>query len=404
MDYIERLLRSTFEKVLKHNKSILLLGPRQTGKTTLVEELVQTDLAYSFLDPSTRRRFEEDPELLINEIKGLVRTKKIKERPLIFIDEIQKIPEIMNTLQLIIDKKMANFILTGSSLRKLRRKNKDVNLLPGRVIELNLGALSLLELSDEICPDIEDLLLNGSLPEVILQTDSQYKELLLTSYVDIYLEEEIRAEAFVQNLSSFSRFLTYAAVDSGKLLNTTNLSKEIGVSRRTIDEYYQILEDCLIADRIEPLSNHHTRRKLAKSPKYLLFDLGIRRIAAGEGLRLPQKYYGDLFEQFIGIEILKLIKIFAPQAKCFYWRDHTGPEVDYVIEFNRQYLPIEVKWTSKPSKKDARHLLLFIKEYECALPAYIVCQAPNPIEINSDIIAVNWKDISEIVRDFLISN
>ena len=252
----------------------------------------------------------------------------------------------MDTLQLAIDEKWANFIITGSSLRKLRRKKKDTNLLPGRVIELHLGGLSLLEL-DESYLELEDLLLNGMLPEILLQKEIKYKELLLTSYVDIYLEEEVRLEAASENLSNFSRFLNYAAVDAGTQLNITNLSKEVGVSRHTIENYYQILEDCLIVDRIEPLTSLTTRRRLAKSPKYLFFDLGIRRIAASEGLRLPQKYFGDLFEQFIGIEILKLIKIFAPQAKCRYWRDHSGPEVDYIIEYNRQYLAIEVKWTSK---------------------------------------------------------
>ncbi len=401
MPYIKRLIQPIFEKVLAQNKSIMLLGPRQTGKTTLVEELIETDLSYSFLESSVRRRFEEDPGLLIAEIKGLIQSKKMKKRPLVFVDEIQKIPQIMDTIQLAIDKKLANFILTGSSLRKLRRKKKDVNLLPGRVIELNLGGLTLLELGDDIYPNLEDLLLNGALPEIILQKDSQCKELLLTSYVNIYLEEEIRAEAHVQNLASFSRFLTYAAVDAGKQLNVTNLSREIGVSRHTIEEYYQILQDCLIADRIEPIVKSTTRRRLTKAPKYLLFDLGIRRIAASEGLRLPQKYLGDLFEQFIGIEILNLIKIFAPQAKCYYWRDHTGPEVDYIIEFNRQYLPIEVKWTSKPTRSDGKHLLSFMKEYDCAVPAYIVCQTPKTMEIERDIIAIGWKEISAVIRDFL---
>lgn len=403
MGYVKRLLHSTFKKVLEHNKSILLLGPRQAGKTTLVEQLIETDLSYSFLESKVRRRFEANPDLLIAEIKGLIRTKKIRERPLVFIDEIQKVPQIMDTIQLAIDKKLANFILTGSSLRKLRRKKKDINLLPGRVIELHLSALSFLELNEEISPSIEDLLLNGSLPEIALQKDPQYKELLLTSYVDIYLEEEIRAEALVQNLSSFSRFLTYAAVDAGKQLNISSLSKEIGVSRQSIEEYYQILEDCLVADRIEPITSTTTRRRLSKAPKYLLFDLGIRRVAAGEGLRLPQKYYGDLFEQFIGIEIFKLIKIFAPQAKCYYWRDHKGPEVDYVIEYNRQYLPIEVKWTSKPTRSDAKHLLSFIKEYDCVLPAYIVCQTPRVMEVDNDVIAINWKEVFGVIKDFLLS-
>lgn len=307
----------------------------------------------------------------------------------------------MNTIQFIIDQKMANFILTGSSLRMLRRRTKDVNLLPRRVIELHLGALSLLELDDEICPDLEDLLLNGSLPEILLQKDLQYKELLLTSYVDIYLEEEIRAEALVQNLSSFSKFLTYAAVDAGKQINVSHLSQEIGISRKSIEGYYQILEDCLVVDRIAPITTTTSRRRLTKAPKYLFFDPGIRRIAAGEGLKLPQHYYGELFEQFIGIEILKLIKIFAPQAKCYYWRDHKGPEVDFVIEYNRKYLPIEVKWTATPKRRDAKHLLSFMREYDCFLPAYIVCQTPNAMEIEDHVLAVSWKEFSGLIRDAL---
>ena len=403
MSYVKRLIQSTLKKILERNKSVMLLGPRQTGKTTLADQQIKTDLAYSFLESTIRRRFENDPDTLIAEIKGFIQTQKFKKIPIVLIDEVQKIPKIMDVIQFAIDQKLANFILTGSSTRKLRRGREDVNLLPGRVIELHLSGLSLLEMSDDIFPDLEDLLLNGSLPEILLQGDVQHKELLLTSYVNLYLEEEIRAEALVKNLSSFSRFLTYAAVDAGKQLNMTNLSREIGITRRTIEDYYQILEDCLIADRIDPVIDLTTRRRLTKSPKYLLFDLGIRRIAAGEGLRLPQKYFSELFEQFIGMEILKLVKIFAPQAKCRYWRDHAGPEVDYVIEYNRQYLPIEVKWTSNPTRSDGKHLLSFMKEYECALPAYIVCQTSRPMEIAPNIIAISWKEISVIVRDFLQS-
>ena len=129
--------------------------------------------------------------------------------------------------------------------------------------------------------------------------------------------------------------------------------------------------------------------------------MGIRRIAAGEGLRLPQKYFGDLFEQFVGIEILKLIRIYAPQAKLCYWHDHAGPDVDYVIEYNRQYLPIEVKLTDKPSKGDAKHLLSFMNEYDCAKPAYIFCRTPRPMAITENVLAVNWREMCEIIRTFL---
>ena len=118
-------------------------------------------------------------------------------------------------------------------------------------------------------------------------------------------------------------------------------------------------------------------------------------------MRLPEKYFGALFEQLIGIEILKLIRIFARQAKLRYWRDHAGPEVDYIIEYNRQYLPIEVKWTKQPAKSDAKHIITFMKEYDCAKPAYLVCQTPRSFEIAENIIAINWLDLPYNIKKFL---
>ena len=400
MSFIHRLIESQLHSILNMDKSILLLGPRQTGKTTLLKEQFKPDLNYSFVKTQQRRRFEMNPELLIKEIKGHISIEGLKRKPIVIIDEIQKVPIIMDVIQDAIDEKLANFILTGSSARKLKRDNHDINLLPGRVLELHLDGLSLLEMSHHL-PELDDLLLNGSLPEIILQADYLAKEKLLTSYVNIYLEEEIRAEALVRNLASFSRFLTYAAVDAGKQLNASNLSRELGISRNTILDYYQILEDCLIADRIEPITNHSTRKRLTKSPKYLFFDLGVRRVAAAEGLRLPSIYFSDLFEQFVGIEILKLLRIFAPQAKLRYWRDHAGPEVDYVIEYNRQYIPIEVKWTSTPKKEHAKHLITFMQEYDCVKPAYIICRTPRAVQINEQVIAIPWQVLAKQLKELL---
>lgn len=406
MTFINRLIQSRVEQILSRGKSVLLLGPRQTGKTTLLAHQITTDLEYSFIKPDVRRRYEQNPEILISEINAYITLQRLKEKievkPIVLIDEIQKVPAIMDPTQDAIDDNLATFVLTGSSARKLKRnrEGEDINLLPGRVIELRMDALSLLEFPKGL-PEINDLILNGCLPEVVLQSNSQDKEELLTSYVNIYLEEEIRAEAVVRNLASFSRFLTYAAVEAGKEINVNNLSEEIGVSRHTIGEYYQILLDCLVAERIEPITNTTSRRRLTKSPKYLFFDMGIRRVAAGEGLRLPQQYYGELFEQFVGIELLKLIRLYAPQAKLRYWHDHAGPEVDYVIEFNRQYLPIEVKWTSTPTKSHAKHLLKFLDEYDCVKPAYIVCQTPRAMEIAENVLAIGWDIMPELIRDFL---
>ncbi len=405
MRFINRLIQNRVNEILSRGKSILLLGPRQTGKTTLLTHQIKADLAYSFIEADVRRRHELNPEILTAEIKAHLQLHKMHHTPIVLIDEIQKIPAIMDTIQDAIDKKLAIFVLTGSSARKLKRhkENKNINLLPGRVIELRLDALSLLEMLDAL-PTIDELILNGSLPEIVQQKTSQHREELLISYVNIYLEEEIRAEAIVRNQPSFSRFLSYASIEAGKEINVNKLSQEIGVSRHTINEYYQILLDCLIVDRIEPITNLTTRRRLTKSPKYLFFDMGIRRVAAGEGLRLPEKYYGELFEQFIGVEILKLIRLFAPQAKLKFWRDHAGPEVDYVIEYNRRYIPIEVKWTTAPSAADARHLVKFMSEYDCIKPALIICRTPKAMLLHENILAIGWEMMPALLRDLLLTS
>lgn len=399
MTYINRLIQPRINAILNRGKSILLLGPRQTGKTTVLSHQITADMEYSFIKGDVRRRYEAKPELLIQEIQAFKTLNTNIEQPVVLIGEIQKVPIITDTIQSAIDDGIAKFILTGSSARKLKRnqKKQEINLLPGRVIELRMDALSVLELSEQL-PQLDDLLLNGSLPEIILQKNRQDKEELLTSYVNIYLEEEIRAEAIVRNLASFSRFLTYAAVEAGNEINVNNLSEEIGVSRNTTNEYFQILLDCLVAERIEPITDITTQRRLTKSPKYLFFDMGLRRIAAGEGLRLPMRYFGTLFEQFIGIELLKIIRLYAPQAKLRYWHDHAGPEVDYVIEYNRQFIPIEVKYTDKPSKADAKHLFSFIKEFDCVLPAFVVCRTPQAVQISDNVIAVGWQQFFNLIN------
>ena len=398
--YIKRILKQSASQILALDKNILLLGPRQTGKTTMLSHQLQADLDYTFLLNTTRMRFEQNPDSIINEITAYRTLHPHIHLPTILIDEVQKVPAILDPIQYAIDQKLAKFVLTGSSARQLKRNRSGVNLLPGRVIELQLASLSLNEMHDCL-PTLEELLLYGSLPEIVLQSDLTAKEQLLQSYVSIYLEEEIRAEALVRNLAAFTRFLRYAAIDSGKELNISKVSQEIGVSRHLIYEYYQILQDCLIVQRIDALSDLRTRRRLTKSPKYLMFDLGVRRIAAGEGLRIPEKYYGDLFEQFVGLEILKFIYQKMPQARLYYWKDHNGPEVDYVIDYNHQYIAIEVKYTLEPRTKDAKHLLTFIAEHDNIAAAFIICRAEKPTTITDEIIALNWRELPQMLDSLL---
>jgi predicted AAA+ superfamily ATPase len=388
---IKRNITQQIQAALARGKSILLLGARQTGKTTAVMEQVKPDITYSFVDIDIRHRYEKDPSLLIKELK--LALPSWKAPPIIFIDEIQKIPKMMDVVQLLVDQKQAKFIVTGSSVRKLRHGSA-VNLLPGRVVVLTMDPLHLEELP-EPKPELMDLLLYGTLPHIFTEMEYENKETDLHSYVTTYLEEEIRAEALVRNVGSFARFLELAASESGHIVNFTKLSQEVGVAVTTIAEYYQILEDCMVAFRIDPIIKSISRRRLIKAPKFLFFDLGIRRVAANEGTRLPEGHIASLFEQYVGIELIHRTRGLA-HAKVNYWRDASGIEVDYVLNTEKEYVPIEVKWTDMPSIKDARHIEKFLAEYDNAKKGYIVCRTPHAFEITDQIIALPWQEINRI--------
>lgn len=392
MKYVERDVGKKLLRVIDRGKSVLLLGPRQTGKTTLVNHL-ESNASYSLADVRVRLRYEKNPALLVNEIEALAET--MDQQPLITIDEIQKIPILMDVAQDLIDRKIAQFILTGSSVRKLRRSG-EVNLLPGRVIPIYMDPLVVDEVPENP-PNLKEWLLFGSLPEVVLTENADDKEEMLRSYITTYLEEEIRAEALVRNIGSFARFLEFAASESGYPINLAKLSQEVGVPHHTIASYYEILEDCLVMERIEPISRSKSRRKLIKAQKYLIFDLGIRRVAAREGARPPASYFGHLFEQFIGLQLIRLTRNELPKINICYWRDANGPEVDWVVDKGDEYIPIEVKWGESPTLKDARHLQLFLEEYDEAKQGYIVCQTPRKMKLAENIYAIPWQELSGLV-------
>ena len=388
MTLIKRALKEKLASVVNRGKSVLLLGPRQTGKTTLLKEY-QADLEITLLISKTRRSYESDPDLLIREVQSLKASKG--SIPLVIVDEIQKVPALMDSVQYLIDTKIAQFILTGSSARKLSRQ-KNINLLPGRVIQLRLDPFSLQELLSPL-PSEEDFLIYGSLPAIRLESDLHIREEELDSYVDLYLEDEIRAEALVRDIGSFENFLRLAATESGNIVNFDKISQDVGVARTTIASYYQILEDCLIVERITPYTESLSRKKLIKSPKYLFFDLGLRRLVAEEPSVLPEKYLGALFEQFIGLEIIRWARLQQTKISVHFWRDSAGPEVDWVLQKHESLLPIEVKWTDNPSLRDAKHLELFIKEYSKAKTGYIVCRVNRPQMLAEGIEAISWRDL-----------
>lgn len=395
MSYVLRLIQERIEKTLQRGKSILLLGPRQTGKTTLLHKL-PLDRYLSLANLETRIGYEQDLGRFAREIEALA--AQSTNRPIIAVDEIQKIPILFDAIQDLIDRDLGQFILTGSSARKLR-KTQALNLLPGRVIPHHMDPLMIQELPKEKLV-IENLLLFGSLPEIVLEDDIDIREENLEAYVSLFLDEEIRVEAAVRNVGMFAQFLHLAASESGKAMNFDKISQDIGVARGTISSYYQILEDCLVSEKIEPITHSVTRKRLIKTPKFLLFDLGIRRVSAKLGTKLPNEIMGNLFEEYIGLELLRYIRLHSPRSALRFWRDANGPEVDWIVEKHGEYLPIEVKWTNKPTLSQSNHLHLFLKEYS-AKKGYLVCRIPFRQKLSETVDAIPWQEIPYIVEEFL---
>jgi len=403
MIYIDRTIEEALARALARNKSVLLLGPRQTGKTTLICRQPH-QLHINFIAPAIRQRYERNPSILSGEVEALrasfsgltpgpVANKiAVEPLPLVILDEVQKVPEIMDVVQDLIDRKVAQFILSGSSVRKLRRHGY-TNMLPGRVISLRLDPLSMQEATPK---NLEECLLDGSLPGICAVPDPTDRQTDLSSYVTTYLEDEVRTEAVVRKLGPFARFLEYAAADAGRIINAHKLSQEIGVSQPTIKSYYQILEDCLIIDRVDPVSQSQTRKKLIRAQKYLFFDLGVRRLAAREGRNLPLETMGHLFEQFVGLELLRLLRSTNAQQRLRFWRDPDGPEVDWILDTSDGYTPIEVKWTDRPSLNDARHLRVFMREYTRATAGFVVCRTPRTVQLSPQVQAIPWQELGRI--------
>ena len=384
MNYIFRIIETNLRQILHWGKSVLLLGPRQTGKTTLLKQF-PVDLTISFANPLVRRRYEQNLNLLYDEIKALS-----NKQPRVIIDEVQKIPEILDAVQDLIDKGLAQFILTGSSARKLRQPK--INWLPGRVINLHLDPLMFSELPlDKL--DLTLLLYYGSLPEVVLTEDVDKKTLLLDSYTSLYLEEEIRTEAAVRNVARFTEFLSLAAAESGNIINFSKLSQELGISRKTIADYFQILEDCLIVEKVSAYSTTKTRRRLTKSDKYIFFDLGVKRLAQYAGVDQVRDIQGRLFEELIGIELVRCCRLLKERAKVYYWRDSSGPEVDWLVEQNNQLIAYEVKLKETPAQQDIKHLKIFMSEHPSCKRAYVVCQTPNAFQLDENITAIPWQKL-----------
>lgn len=324
-------LRLTDEKVRKTSKSILLLGPRQTGKSTLIRGLtpdISINLAFEqvFLDYSAQ------PDLIEKVLE--------REQPrTVFIDEVQRIPSLLNTVQGILDDnpQKYRFYLTGSSARKLRRGR--ANLLPGRVVQYQLGPLIWEELGSDL--NLDDAIAFGTLPGVVSETDTSVRQDLLRTYASTYLKEEIQAEALTREIEGFARFLFVAASKSGEFLDFSKMGSLAGITQKTSSRFFEILEDTLIVNRLDAYAVNETRR-LIRHPKFYFFDNGVLN-GLLKNFTLSQDRRGFLFEHFIVNQILAANSILGEPARLSTYRTEAGSEVDLIVEKNNDVLALEIK-------------------------------------------------------------
>lgn len=371
---IERNLN--LNKILK-NKSIFIFGPRQTGKTTFLKTSFQDAKTYSLLKSDIYLRLLKDPSLIRNElelIEGNI--------PLIIIDEIQKLPSLLDEVQELIDSKNVKFVLTGSSARKLKKQG--VNLLGGRATWLNFNSFNFIELGNNF--DLLRVLQFGTLPPVYLSKNpSSY----LKDYVDLYLREEIMAEGLVRKLPAFSRFLEVAALCNGQMLNYTKIANDAQVPKTTTYEYFQILKDTLIAYELNSYKETK-KRKAIQASKFYFFDSGVVRYLQGRAsLNFNSEDFGSCFEAFIFHELKSYTDNNFLKDLC-YFRSCSGYEVDFILD-NR--VAIEVKSTKKVSKSDLKGL--FALKEENLIEKYILVSLD---EINQKIDGV----FCYYYKDFLI--
>lgn len=330
-----------FSRLRKLSKthSFFLFGPRGSGKTTLLHERFdpKCTIWFDLLDSKVEEQFFHDPSRLYAIVKALP-----PQVTHVVIDEIQKVPKLLDEVHRLIEEKQKEFVLTGSSARKLKRGG--ANLLAGRAFMYHLYSLSCFELKDVF--DLETALQWGTLPKIYSLQDDSDREAFLRSYSETYLKEEILDEQVVRKLPPFRRFLEIAAQANGKIVNYSNIANDVGVDDKTVKEYFQILEDTLIGFFLEPYHNSF-RKRLSEKPKFYFFDTGVARSLARRLSvpLLPKTFmYGDAFEHFVILEFIRLSSYFQPDYRFSYIRTAGDVEVDLVIE--RPGLPllcIEIK-------------------------------------------------------------
>jgi predicted AAA+ superfamily ATPase len=381
MNPIKRLL--TIE--LPKGQSAFLWGPRKTGKTTFLRAAFPNSLTYDLLQTDLFIEFTKRPFLLREQLLA-AEPRQLKDP--IIMDEVQKIPQLLDEVHWLIENKGLRFILCGSSARKLKRGK--ANLLGGRAWRY--------EMHPFVSVEIENFHLlkglnRGLIPLHYLQEEYGKS---LQAYVQDYLKEEVFDEGLTRNMPAFSRFFDAMGYSHGELTNYANIARECGVDAKTVKEYYQILVDTLLGILIEPYKKRQERQVIVKAGKFYLFDVGIagaitkRHIAEERG-----EQFGKAFEHFILMEIVAHRAYRELHYPVHFWRTKTGLEVDFVLGGGE--VAIEVKGTQRLDSAGLRSLKAFIQEYR-PRKALVVCNERSA-RVHEGIHIIPWREFLRMLWD-----
>lgn len=346
-------LKRILEIKLPLKQSAFLWGARKTGKTTYLKERFPNGLLYDFLKTDIFFEVSKSPSLLREWL--LAKDKSELKEPII-LDEVQKIPQILDEVHWLIENMGLRFVLCGSSARKLKRGH--VNLLGGRAWRYEMFPLTSQEIGKF---DLIRALNHGLIPLHYLQNDGDCKK-SLAAYIQDYLREEVFAEGLTRNIPAFSRFFDAFGYSHGEITNYANIARECGVDAKTVKEYYQILVDTLLAVRVEPFKKRQSRQVITKAAKYYMFDVGVagcltkRHITEQKG-----DEFGKAFEHFILMEIVAYRSYSRKDFAINFWRTKSGLEVDFVL--GKGEVALEVKGTSRLDKRNINGLNAFSQEY-----------------------------------------
>lgn len=367
---------------LLKQKSFFLFGPRATGKTSLIhQQLSEKVFIINLLKSDIFIHLNNKPWALEDMIS-------VRPRPddIVVIDEVQKIPMLLNEVHRLIEEQKITFLLTGSSARKLR--HQDVNLLAGRAWEASLFPLSFQEIPNF---SLEHYLRWGGLPSIYLTPNPQEE---LIAYVDTYLKQEIQAEALVRKVPAFTRFLQTAACTSGQMLKFTALASDVEIPVSTVREYYQILQDTLIGFLL-PSWTKSIKRKAISMAKFYFFDVGVMHQLIGMNHLEPQSQdYGRAFEHFIAMELRAHLSYTRKHEPLSYWRAKHGQEVDFIVG---DHTAIEVKATQTVTPKHLSGLKALQEEAICK--KYFLVSLDKIHRITDGIEIIYWKDFLEQLSD-----